>query len=451
MRVMRRLVPVALLALICSALPSGADPLHLPTDASGWATPNVTPLAHIATAGAGVSGAFYDKQTFVLSVADEVWNYTSVNPAPVTGGVQVYDTSDPADPRLEGFLPLPHQQNEDLSVSAARRVAIVSQDWLGLPGRLYVVDMTDPTAPSLRSVLVYPDSYGHTATLVDHDRYLWVSGGEDVLVVDLRDLDNPVVAGTFATPAGRQGASGAGVHDAEVDRYGDITVYGSGGTAVHRLTGDPVKPRLVASISAKDNTKVRNGLIHHGGKRLDRDTWLLTEEDYDEGCGDDGAFEVWRIDRAAKRLRFVSTWDAPKGADADRGALEQTQYCSSHWFTVNSNDVVADGWYGAGVRFLDLSDPRHPRPIGIWAGDSTTASQAIFAPGRDDIVYVPDYVRGLDVIKLARGGKGAKTVTDAQTKRVGSSTVPGLSLRFRLTPDRRWGFTCLVVSPAHHG
>jgi hypothetical protein len=70
---------------------------------------------------------------------------------------------------------------------------------------------------------------------------------------------------------------------------------------------------------------------------------------------------------------------------------------------------------------------------------------------RDYVVYVPDYVRGLDVIKLARGGKGAKTVTDAQTRRVGSSTVPGFALRFRLTPDRRWGFTCLVVSPAHHG
>jgi hypothetical protein len=449
MRVMRRLLPAALL-LVLGALPSGADPLHLPTDASGWATPNVTPLAHVPTVGAGVSGAFYDPRTFVLSVADEAWNEVGVNPVPVTGGMQVFDTSDPAHPEQIGSLPLPHQQNEDISVSAARKVAIVSQDWLGLPGRLYVVDMSDRTAPSLRSVLVYPGSYGHTATLVDHDRYLWVSGGSDVLVVDLRDLDNPVVAGTFATPAGRQGSSSAGVHDAEPDRYGDITVYGSGGTAVYRLTSSPTAPRLIASISPKDNTQVRNGLIHHGGQRLDRDTWLLTEEDYDEGCGDDGAFEVWRIDRAAKRLRFVSMWDAPKGADADRGALEQTQYCSSHWFTVNSNKVVADGWYGAGVRFLDVSDPRHPRPIGIWAGDSTTASQAIFAPGHDDIVYVPDYVRGLDVIRIAKGGKGAKTVTDAQTRRVGSSTVPGLSLRFRLTPDKRWGFTCLVVSP-HHG
>jgi hypothetical protein len=154
---------------------------------------------------------------------------------------------------------------------------------------------------------------------------------------------------------------------------------------------------------------------------------------------------VWRIDRAAKRLRFVSSWDAPTGADANRGALEQTDYCSSHWFSVNSAHVVADGWYGAGVRFLDVRDPRHPRPIGIWAGDSTTASQAVFAPGSDQIVYVPDYVRGLDVIRIANGGRGARTVTDADTHHVGTSSVPGLAFQVRLKPDRRWGFSCLAV------
>jgi hypothetical protein len=447
---MRVLLPVALVALVASTVPATADPEHLPLGASGWATSNVKPLAHFGTVGAGVSGAFYDAKTFVLSVADEAWNEVGVNPVPVTGGIEVFDTTDPAKPSIEGFLPLPHQQNEDLSVSSARKIAIVSQDALGVPGRLYVVDMTNPTAPLLKSVLSYPLGYGHTATLVDHDRYLWVSGGDDVLVVDLRDLANPTVVGTFPTPAAAPGHSGfTGVHDAEVDRYGDITVYGSGGTAVHRLGRDPLKPTLVASISKSDNTQVRNGLIHHGGKRLDRDTWLLTEEDYAPGCGADGAFEVWRIDRAAKRLRFVTMWDAPKDADKARGALEQTSYCSSHWFTVNSSNVVADGWYGAGVRFLDISNPTKPRPIGIWAGDSTTASQAVFAPGRPDVVYVPDYVRGLDVIQLVNAGRGARTVTDAQATRVGTSPVPGMSLRFRLTPDARWGWSCLSVSPRH--
>lgn len=444
---MRSLVSVALVALVASGLPANADPEHLPAGTSGWATPNVRPLAHFPTVGGGVSGAFYDSKTFVLSVADEAWNQVGVNPAPVTGGVQVFDTTDLAHPSIEGFLPLPHQQNEDLSVSASRKVAIVSQDAFGIPGRLYVIDLTAPSRPLLKSVLSYPLGYGHTATLVDHDKYLWVSGGPEVLVVDLRDLTKPRVAGSFPTPASAPGHGGfAGVHDAEVDQYGDITVYGSGGTAVHRLTGNPLRPRLVASISPKDNTEVRNGLIHHGGKRLDRNTWLLTEEDFAPGCGSDGAFEVWRLDRVARRLRFVSMWDAPAGADARRGALEQTQYCSSHWFTVNANKVVADGWYGAGVRFLDVSNPAKPRPIGIWAGDSTTASQALFAPGHPDIVYVPDYVRGLDVIELLHAGKNAPTVTDAQASRVGNSPVPGLDFRFRLTPDKRWGWSCLSVT-----
>lgn len=136
-------------------------------------------------------------------------------------------------------------------------------------------------------------------------------------------------------------------------------------------------------------------------------------------------------------------WDAPTNAD-NSGPLEQKQYCSSHWFDVNDSGVVADGWYGAGVRFLDLSNPNRPRPIGIYAGDSTTASQALFVPGRRDLVYVADYVRGLDVVKIANGGRGARTVSEADTKRVGTDevVVPSLAFQVRLVPDKRWGWGC---------
>ena len=441
---MRRLLPLALLALTAAVLPAGADPLHLPTDASGWATPNVTPTAHIATAGAGVSGAFLDSKTFLLSVADEVWNETNA-PATLTGGLQIFDTTDIKHPVMKGMLPLPHFQNEDLSVSPKRQLAIISQDSFGTPGRLNVIDVSNPAQPMLVGLLNYPSGYGHTASLVGNDNYLWVSGGDDVLVIDLHDPAAPSVAGTFATLAGAKGPGGSsGVHDAEADQFGDVSVYGSGGTAVYRVSANPLKPTLVASIAPVDNTPARNGLIHHGGKRLDSETWLLTEEDYSPGCDADGSLQVWKIDRLARRLRFVSMWDAPKDADADRGALEQTSYCSSHWFSINSSKIVADGWYGAGVRFLDLSNPRKPRPVGIWAGDSTTASQAIFAPGHPDVVYVPDYVRGLDVISIKNAGKKARTVTDKDTSRVGTSTVPGLAFTVKLVPSKKWGWSCLV-------
>ena len=450
---LRRVVVLALLAALASTGPAGAGPAQLPVGTGGAATPNITPLAHVSTLGSGVGGAFLDSSTYVLSFMDAVWNQTFL-PSTATGGLAVFDTSNPEVPRLQGMLPLPNYQNEDVSVSSRRRFAVMSQDrsYVGpqVPGRLHLIDLSQPTRPRVTAVLPLPPRFGHTATLVDGDRYLWVSGGEEVLVVDVRDLAAPRLVGTFSSPAGQRTKDKTfGLHDADVDRFGDITLYGSGGTAVHRLGRDPLRPVLVARSAPGHEGLTRFG--HHGGKRLDRDTWLISEE-AGSSCSDDGSFQVWRLDRRARLLRPLSSWDAPTGAERGRGALA-TSYCSSHWFDVNDAKVVADAWYGAGVRFLDLSDPRRPRPIGTWIGDSTAAGQALFAPGRPDVVYVADYVRGLDVLRIEAGGRAARTVTPADEKRTGDSagTVPGLRFPVKLVPDRRWGWSCAVPEPLHHG
>lgn len=180
--------------------------------------------------------------------------------------------------------------------------------------------------------------------------------------------------------------------------FGDVWVAGSGGTALYRLTADPLRPRLVASMSARDSRNAVQ-LIHHGSQCLDRDTVVIGEQDYQSNCAssatEDGSLQTWRIDARSRRLVPLGSYDAPHNADAS-GPL--SELCSSHWFTINPCKVVADAWYGAGVRFVDLSDPRRPRPVGAWRGNSTVAGQARFVPGRPDLVYVADYQRGLDVI-----------------------------------------------------
>lgn len=431
---MRRLVVAGLSVAALLAPPAQAAPGQLPTGASGVATPNVHLVSHAFDAGGAVSGAFLGSTLYVLSEPDVVWNEGGATVRSITGGLGVFDVSDPRAPKQLAKLELPNYQNEDISVSAPRQFAVMSQDTQpGAPGRVNLVDLRRPTAPTVVGSVDLPSGSGHTSTLVDHDRYLWVSGGRAVVVVDVRDLAHPRVLGSFPSPAG------GSIHDAEVDRFGDITVYGSAGVAVHRLGRDPLHPRLVAQITPEDN-KANNNLILHGGKRLDRDTWLITEESYAPGCTDDGRFETWRIDRKAKLLRPVGSWNAPVASD-QHGPLTQSEYCSSHWFSVNDQQVVADGWYGAGVRFLDVSDPRHPRPIGVWAGDSTTASQAVFFPGRNDLVYVADYVRGLDVISIDHGGKGARTVVPSDEQQVGT---PGLRITVKLQPDQHWRWSCLT-------
>jgi len=444
---MRRLVFAGLCLAAVLAPPAQAGPGQLPSDASGVATANVHLVAHAFDVGGAVSGAFVTPRLYVLSEPDLVWNEGGATVKTVTGGLDVFDTSNPRAPRKIGRLDLPNYQNEDISVSTARRFAVMSQDTQpGGHGQVNLVDLRTPSRPTIIGSVALPSGYGHTSTLVDHDRYLWTSGGSQVLVVDVRDLAHPKVLGTFPSPAGSQGTLGGSVHDAEVDRFGDITVYGSNGVAVHRLGRDPLHPVLVARITAADN-RANNNLILHGGKRLDASTWLITEESYAPGCTNDGRFETWRLDRKAKLLRPISSWNAPTGSD-QHGPLTQSEYCSSHWFTLNDHDVVADGWYGAGVRFLDVSNPARIRPIGVFAGDSTTASQAVFVPGHDDLVYVADYTRGLDVVSIDHGGKGARTVVPSDEKSVRGSAVPGLRLTVKLQPHKHWGWSCLTpVAP----
>jgi len=464
----RAALVVALLGSAALLVPASAGPAQVPVGPGGMATPNVRLLANVPT-GTGTGGAFLGSTYFQTS-ADTVW-FTTASTQAVTGGLLAFDASAPESPVVVGSLPIPHHENEDLTVSARRKLVVISQQPFRTnpedplsdyqSGREYLVDVSVPSAMRLVGVVLLPAQVaknavrtfsgpGHTTTLVDHDQYLWVSGSRDgrVYVVDIRDLTAPKVLGSFASPAGRSTPTWTPglVHDVDVDPFGDVWVTGSGGTAMYRLTKDPLRPTLVAAITAADNLKAQQ-FIHHGSQRLSRDEVLVTEEDYEAGCDgaehQDGSLQTWRIDRAAKRLVEVGSYDAPRGEDAS-GPV--SQLCSSHWFTVNSHRVVADAWYGAGVRFLDYRDPRHPRPIGVWRGDSTIASQARFVPGRPDLVYVADYTRGLDVVQIDNGGVGARTVSPKDERSTGATDVPGLRFPVRLHAHEDFGWVCAVPS-----
>lgn len=446
MRLRRTALAGALVLASGFAGTATAGPGGVPVGAGGRATPNVHFLYN-QPYGTGTGGAFLGSTYFATAAATE-W-FTLVNSQAVTGGMFAFDASNPEKPVLVGALPIPHHENEDLQLSAKRKLAIISQQPYRLnpqdntstylPGRQFLVDVSNPTAMRLVSTIDLPATVGkvaatgktlggpgHTTTLVGGDNYLWVSGARNgaVFVVDIRDAAHPKNLGYIASPAGAAyGAFTPGVvHDVDVDQFGDVWLTGSGGTAMYSLTKNPLKPTLIAAVSPKDNAKAQQ-FIHHGSQRLDKDHVLVTEEDYEANCNaadhQDGSLQTWKIDRAHKRLVEVGSWDAPPGADAS-GPL--SSLCSSHWFTINNRKVVADAWYAAGVRFLDVSNPAKPRPIGMWAGDSTIASQARFVPGRPDLVYVADYMRGLDIIKIDRAGRGARTTTPSD-----ENAVPGLT------------------------
>src|SRR3954467_10712835 len=175
-------------------------------------------------------------------------------------GLSIFDISKADDPQRVGFLPLPHFENED--VDAAGDIVVISNDPSEGGGVLYIVDVSDPTLPKIRSImpnglitgenpLVDDPSYtGHIANCIQQCKYLWLTGTEQgVVVIDLRDPDNPKVANTFEMPKPKKYGDSTETqpgftHDVFVDRSGVAWVTGRDGTFGWDAT-DPVHPKLV--------------------------------------------------------------------------------------------------------------------------------------------------------------------------------------------------------------
>ena len=181
-------------------------------------------------------------------------------------------------------------------------------------------------------------------------------------------------------------------------------------------------------------------MIHHNTQRLDGDHVLLSEESFN-ACGADdptstepqgGRFQTWRIDRVNARLVPLALFSKK---------IPGVRSCSSHWMDFNAHDVVADAFFEAGVRFFDVTAPTVLRQVGWFRANDGADGQAQYVPGRPDLVYVSDYLRGLDIVKIDNGGLGAPTVTGTE------GTNPGLldetpPLTFQ--PSSDFGYACPV-------
>lgn len=455
-------------------------------------TPLTSPNVHVVTTlhtGSAVGGKFGEIDGTMYYFQTTVRPPFYVPSGVGTGGVVILDVTNPELPVPAGFFPIPFSQNEDVELSVNRKVLLYSKDNSSptstacpLPtdnqqdnaavcrrvaGTLFVIDISNPHAPMLRSTIDYPEisgwrddgrafaGPGHTASCILDCNYAYVSGGRvrGVTVVDLRDLDAPKIMGVVKSPAGADNDAykPGTIHDVHSDRFGNVWMAGSGGTAMYAPIRNPMKPVLLATVAPRDN-KATNQLIHHGVLRFDRSTVIIGEENFGNGCGrsdaglnasdEDGRLQVWKIDSRAKRLRVQDTWDSElvSGTLPDTLNMVAGIGCSSHWFDFNSSKVVADGWYEQGLRFLDISNQRKIRQVGYYMGPGAAASQAQYVPGHPDLVYVADYSRGLDVIRIDNGGRGAPTVTAPVRKEW--FRTPGVDFRPRLRPDDNFGWAC---------
>jgi hypothetical protein len=386
------------------------------------------------------------------------------------GGLYVYDiTTDPGNPKLVSHLPVPHYESEDVSIGGHR--LLISGDGTQGGSNLVVVDISDPRLPKVESVInMSALGEGHTSTCIQDCRYVWAAGSNTIKVIDLDGkYDADVAHGTLPAISGqskavelgpmkKQREFGWAVHDVQVDDAGIAWVVGGNGTVAFDVNkaaygaANALQPTVVARTgdyaigsSGAEGVNTVNDFIHHNMWRPDASSFvpraaddmgdstvrpgekvLITEEDIWSrtsgftrgGCKYQGSFQTWHVKRIAPTNDLGATvapldqWTTEYNA---AGRLPTDDYvdsqgfCSAHYFDAQKgSDLVSVAWYAQGTRLLDTSDPRDIKQVGYFMAPDSTVWAAYFAPTDKSVIYVMDHERGLDVLRIKKGGTVAK-------------------------------------------
>jgi len=483
----RRRFPLIVAALLL-ALPAGAqagDGIRITSSDKPLMSGNIDLLVSLP-AGHPIGGRFRDDFMYITS----------------TEGLTIWDVSKPEQPVLTGALPLPHFENEDVDLGGD--TLLISNDPSEGVGILYVIDISDPHAPVLKSAM--PNGFieiglgdepqekgiGHTASCINRCQFAYLAGtSAGIQIVDLRDPANPKRVKKFV-PA----ITGLASHDVQVDEDGLAWIVGGDGSAAYD-TRDPLNPKLVMRTDENVKNSGQFGvpgpdpvfgiggkgenpidLIHHDSLRLDDrfskgkrragrfrqergktypaggdgDVVGIVEEDYSRPtCDGAGSFQTWGITRertstGARKLALLDLFTTELNAlVSGRGWSPVTGLCSAHYFDQREG-LVAEGWYEEGARFLDVRDPTAIKQVGYWVPTKGETWSVLFAPTdpRGEIVYSLDFARGIDVLRINRSDRRARTAPVRRSWLRGShGTGDG-----RTGLSRKTGFGFLCRTPA---
>ena len=241
------LVPVVTRALVCAAAllgalaPTASATPRITTSSRPLISDNITPVFAIPGVhpiGARIRG-----------------NYMYVSGPE---GLTIFDISDPEHPLPKGALPLPHFENEDVDLGG--NTLLISNDPSEGVGILYVIDISNPALPTLKSSTpnglidfcqecfgaegAVPPGTGHTASCIPGPlsacQYAYLAGtGHGIAIADLTDPSAPVIRKVF-----KPVITGAATHDVQLDGKGLAWIVGYDGSAAYDVH-DPLNPKLV--------------------------------------------------------------------------------------------------------------------------------------------------------------------------------------------------------------
>ncbi|MGH2739069.1 MAG: LVIVD repeat-containing protein [Actinomycetota bacterium] len=354
-------------------------------------------------------------------------------------GLYAYGISDPGAPSLIGALPMYIWENEDMDVDPARNYVFISRDPRGFTspgttafpyGAVHIIDASNPHALTQLNVFTLPS--GHTSTCVNGCDFLWTGGpatgatqptewgGRPVFATDITDPMNPIAC-PDPIDTGRNDGRTDYAHDVSVDANGIAWVSGRGGVRgywtegrhVNPLTGkrelatgcDPIPYAGGGTPEEATPSTFMHNAWHNVKARVEGrrgDVLYASEENVTTECASSGRFvtydllgsydgEGWiDIDQTHFRMRALDVW-TPEGEEGSTGCD------SAHWFQDRGDFMLAVAFYGQGTRFLDVSNPKKIQQVGYYRPDDASAWAAYW---HDGYVYVPDFTRGVDILRF---------------------------------------------------
>ncbi len=457
---MRRIFLAALTAalLLATALPAAAHPKvaldpTLPADLTYKATNNIEYLGrfpeHTGTAGGTASP---DGTKFFIT-----------DPR----GVYAYDTTKPETPKLLGFVPL-FQHGSGTGAALAQedpdtngKILLVdgSPTPQGRPA-LQVVDVSDPTKMKVLSSVAVTDhtwtcvSATDAAGLVNSCAYAYGRSGHIV------DLTDPAAAQLLPTswrkPVNYGDKSNSPyTHDLTEIRPGLVVTAGS--TAILMDTRNPAAPVRLAAIEQNGRFP---SLGYHSVEWANdgRDPYVVlgteiapagTTNTAGSDCkGDNSVIETWdarsivtAVDNymagmpqaeafaAAAFTKIDSYQVSGRGLFLDGNAPAHVLYCA-HWMELHPDfaggGLVTISYYDRGTRIVEvgadgvMTEKGWIVPAEGYSGSSQWIS--------DDVIYIMDYRRGMEVIRLKPAPATGVTEDRPAAIAVGSQYVPPSAL-----------------------
>jgi len=371
---MKRFVAsVALLLAALTTVPSaGAGPSQ-----GGISSDNVEWVKHIPFSGpSGAGGRLVGR-----------WFY-AIDSTKLT----IYDTKDPLNPELVGVLENPHEPiftREDVDTNGK---ILLMPNMAFAPGPLHIVDVEDKTNPKI--IASVPNSSEHTFSCVLDCKWAYGSDGK---IVDLRNPQDPKIAGNWAEGTAAKG----GGHDVTEVAPG-LVLAATNPITYLDARKDPVHPKVLAQSALAE------GYIHTAvWPQRGKDDFLLmgTETNFKPRCSAaGGAFSTWDATKWKTTHTFsvIDQYRVENGTYVDGRPAVNAVGCSSHWHeehpSFKDGGLVATAFFEHGTRFLDVSSDGKIKEVGYFLPHAGSTGAVYWRT--PEIVYSTDYTRGIDILRF---------------------------------------------------